>query len=333
MMMKPFKIGISGEGLRPLGLSPFETLDWAIMNDADGVQFSGPGPDPDRDIDRSFLKELAEYAEENHLYLEWGGAEHFPFDPAGGGPRDLAAVNRKAAETARALGLSMVLSRSNGPARWSPKALPPGDLVGLIAANLKDEIPVLRDLGIVLALEPGHDLSTFDLLRVFELTETGPGERFGVSFDTLAPLTLLEDPVAAVTRLLPWIVAARVRDGGLALSGDGVTSFAAEAGTGVVDLSTIFAKLSILDRKVHLSLEDHGGDTLVPVFDPAVMTGYPDLASSELLAVLRLATRTQELLDEGKLAILEPRGWAEHGERRIKRGLRALRRIVEEGGR
>ena len=330
--MKPFKIGINSESLQPLGLSPFETLDWAIMNEADGVQFAEPGPGAGRDFERSFLKELAEYAEENHLFLEWGGGAHFPLDPAGN-PRDLLAVNRKAAEAACALGLSAVLSRSDGPARWSPKALPPGDLIRLTGANLKNQKAMLKDLGIILAIEPHHELSTFDLVRIFEMSGTGPGECFGICLDTLSPLTMLEDPVAAVERVLPWIVATRIKDGAIVLASEGFASFAAEAGTGVVDFPGIFAKLSTLERKINLSLEDHGGDLMVPVFDPAVLSGFPDLSVVELMAVLRLAMKSQELLDEGKLTVLESIRWAEHGERRIKRGLRSLRRIVEEGSR
>jgi sugar phosphate isomerase/epimerase len=333
MMMKAFKIGISGESLRPLSLSPFETLDWAIMNEADGVQFGGPDPGPAGEFDHSFLKELAEYADENHLYLEWGGGLHFPRDPSSGASLDLLAVNRKAAETARVLGLDTVLSRSDGPARWTAGALPPGDLARLTAENLKGLRPMLEDLGIVLAVEPSCDLSTFDLLRIFEMTETAPGRCFGVCFDPLVSLAGLEDPVAAARRILPWIMATRIRDGGTLLTGEGFTTFAAEAGTGVIDFPEIFAGLSSIDRRINLSLADHGGDILVPVFDPSIVSKFPDLGAAELMAILRLSLRSQELLDEGHLALREPGRPEDQGERRIKRGLRALRRIVEEGGR
>jgi sugar phosphate isomerase/epimerase len=331
--MKSFKIGIDSGSLEPLGLSPFEILDWAIMNEAEGVQFSGPETDPERGFDRSFLKELAEYAVENRLYLEWGGAGHVPAGTAPGTIPDLLAINRKAAETARTLGLSAVLSRSGGPARWDPGAPPPGELVGLIASTLNEQKSMLKDIGVVLAIEPGPGLSTFDLLRILERTGTAPGEYFGVCFDTLGPLAMLEDPAAAAGRLWPWIAATRIRDGGIVLSGDGFSSFPAETGTGVLDFGAIFTELSKLERKINLSLLDHDGDIVVPVFAPAVMDHFPDLGVTELMAVLRLAMKSQELLDRGKLAILDSTRWAEHGERRIKHGLRTLRRIVGDGGR
>jgi 3-oxoisoapionate decarboxylase len=323
--MRPFKIGIDGRVLGPLGLSPFETLDWAIMNEADGVQFSaGAGPSPDR----SFLRELAQYADENRLYLEWGGAEYVPLDPVTGRPRDISSVNRDAAEQAHVLGVDTVRAAASGPKRWEKGAETADERFRLSARTLREQGPMLRDAGVTLALETGSAFTTYDLLRLFEMCGVRPGEHLGICLDTMNVLTLLEDPVEAAGRVLPWVVTTHIKDGAILLAEDGFIAFAAEAGTGVIDLETIIGRLGTLDRGVNLSLEDHAGGVPVPAFAPDFPAALPDLAATELLSILKLSMKGQRLLDEGGLSILEPERWAEHCERRLKRGLRALRRMA-----
>jgi len=331
--MKPFKVGIDSYSLKPLNLSPFETLDWAIMNDADGVQFSEVNLGPGQALDRPFLLELAGYARENRVYLEWGGGEHIPLDLAKGKPKDIFEVNRKTAEQARILGVKAIRSCSGGLMRWNRESRPTEELIRISAKALKDQRQMLRDHGIILAIETHFEFTTFELLRLFDLCGAGPGEYLGICLDTMNLLTMLEDPVWATERVLPWVVMTHIKDGGILITDGGFVSFTAEAGTGVVDFRTIFEKLSRLDHRVNLSLEDHGGDFSIPVFDPVFLAEFPDLTASETIRLVELSVRSQELLDEGKIAILERSRWPEHCERRVKRGLRALKRIVEEKSR
>ncbi len=323
--MKAFRIGIDERALGPLGLSPFETLDWAIMNEADGVQFSaGAGPAPDR----SFLRELAQYAEENRLYLEWGGGEYDPIDPATGRPGDFVAINRAAAEQARALGVDTVRAAASGPKRWEKSPVAAEERLRLAARGLRELGSTLRDLGVKLALETQSVFTTYDLLRLFEMCDVRPGEYLGVCLDTMNVLTMLEDPAEAAGRVLPWVVTTHIKDGAVLLAEDGFIAFAAEAGTGVVDLESIVGKLGTLDRRINLSLEDHAGGVPVPAFATGFPDAFPDLAAAELLALLKLSMKSQRLLDEGGLSVLDPDRWPEQCERRVKRGLRALRRLA-----
>ena len=82
-------------------MTPFELLDWALINGADGVQFSET---PAGAEDPGFLRELGQYARQNGLYLEWGGGSHIPHDLITGAPIDTAARNLKAADQALRLG-------------------------------------------------------------------------------------------------------------------------------------------------------------------------------------------------------------------------------------
>jgi len=327
--MKKFKVGIDGYSLKPLGLSPFETLDWALMNDAEGVQFSEA---PDQAGDRIFLEELSQYAAQNNLYLEWGGGEHIPFDLETGKAKDIAAVNRKAAEQASRLGVLTVRSCSGGLMRWKDDSIPTETLLREMARSLRAQKSPLRDLGVVLAIETHFEFTTFELLKLFEMCEVQPGEYLGICLDTMNLLTMLEDPVAAARRVLPWIVSTHIKDGAIRLGADGLVSFVAEAGKGVIDFQKIFEELSSLGHSVHLSIEDHGGDFLIPIFDPIFIRKFPDLTVRELTSLLKLSSRTQELMDRKALSILDRSRWPELCESRLKRDIRHVRKVLETDG-
>jgi sugar phosphate isomerase/epimerase len=329
--MKPFKVGVDSYSLKPLDLSPFELLEWAIINGADGVQFSEGGLPPSPSPDKAMLEDLKSYASENGLYLEWGGGQHVPLDLETGKKRDIFSVNKKAAAEARILGVGTVRSCSGGLMRWKKGSPPTEELLKLAAASLREQGPMLRDSGVILAIETHFEFTSFELLRLFEMCGASPGDTLGICLDTMNLLTMLEDPPSAARRLLPWVVTTHVKDGGLLLAPEGLVSFTAETGSGVVDFPAIFEMLSTAPRKVNLSLEDHGGDFPLPIFDPEFLSKFPDLTVAELARLLRLAARTRSLKEENKLGAVARDRWPEVCERRVKRGLRALRRIVAQG--
>ncbi len=329
--MRGFKVGLDAYSLKPLDLSPFELLDWAIINGAEGVQFSEASLPLGTGLDKAFLLELKSYAQENRLYLEWGGGEHIPLDLATGRPKDIAAVNEKAANGAHLLGVHSVRSCSGGLMRWGKDSPSTGELLRLAATDLKRQKAMLRDLGVILAIETHFEFTSFELLRLFDMCGAAPGEYLGICLDTMNLLTMLEDPVSATERLLPWIVTTHIKDGGLLVAEDGFVSFTAEAGAGVVDLAEIIRRLGSLGRPVNLSIEDHGGDFRIPIFDQEFLAEFPDLSVKELAKLLALAAKSRALRDEGKLAPLDRARWPEVCERRVKRDLKAVRRITEAG--
>ena len=77
-------------------------------------------------------------------------------------------------------------------------------------------------------------------------------------------MTMLEHPVTAAGRLLPWVVSTHVKDGGVLRAPGGLITFPAPIGDGIVDLGAIIRRLDTLDRPVTLSVEDHGGSFLLP---------------------------------------------------------------------
>lgn len=326
--MRALKVGVDSYSLKPLDLSPFEMLEWAVLNEADGVQFSEVNVPPGTALDKTFLGELRSYAEENRLYVEWGGGEHIPFDLATGAPKDIQAANRRAAEQAFHVGSATVRSCSGGLMRWRSDSPATDDFLRAMAAALRAQKPMLRDLGVVLAIETHFEFTSFELLRLFDMCGAVPGEYLGICLDTMNLLTMLEDPVLAARRLLPWTVTTHIKDGGLLLTEEGFVSFTAEAGKGIVDLAAVIEGLASVHPRITLTVEDHGGDFRIPVHDPEFLARFPDLTVPELVRLLRLAARSRSLHDAGQLAVLPRDRWPAVCEGRVKRDIRAVRRIV-----
>jgi len=329
--MKPFRVGIDAYSLKPLGLSAAELLDWAAAHGADGVQFSEVPLPAGGSPDLPFLDDLKSRALAKSLYLEWGGGEHIPFDLETGRPKDIVSINRRAAEQARALGVRIIRSCSGGLMRWTNDGPATETLVRAASDGLKSQLPMLRDLGVTLAIETHFEFTTFELARLLEGTGAEPGGPLGICLDTMNLLTMLEDPLSATLRVLPWIVSTHIKDGGLLLDEAGLISFPAEAGRGVIDMRGILESLSSLDREVTLSLEDHGGRFTIPVFDAPFLSRFPDLEAAEFSKLLRLAARTEALARREALSVVDRGDWPALCEDRVKRGLAAVRAVVQSG--
>ena len=328
--MKPFRVGIDSYSLSPLRLAPFDVLAWTHRHGGAGVQFSEINLPEGRGLDDGLLRELAQQARDLGLYLEWGGAQHIPFDTDTWQPKDLLAINTTAARQARSIGATIVRSCSGGLMRWGDTAPPTEALLRAMADTLKAQQPMLRDLNVVLAIELHFEFTTFELLRVFERCGAEPGGPLGICLDTMNLLTMLEDPVAGTERILPWVVATHIKDGGLMLSDTGLTSFTAEVGTGLVDLRRILALLCTLDHPLNLSIEDHGGQFDIPIFDETFLTRFPDLRTTELARLVQMAHVGRQRVAAGTLAPLPRLEWPQLCAARVARGLRTLQHLVAQ---
>ncbi len=290
--MKRFRVGVDNYGLYPLQLAPLQTIQWARDHGAEGVHFSGLVPGQGGAIDKSYLRDLAAFARENGLYLEWGGAQHIPRDPGSWNRKELFETNRLAAEQAASMGARILRSCSGGLMRWQPDSPMTETLLRETADALRAQKQMLLDHQVVLAIETHFEFTSFELVRLFERCEASPGEWLGVCLDTMNCLTMLEDPACATRRLLPWIVATHIKDGGIALGPEGLTSFPVPIGQGVVDFLSILSLLNSLVAEVTLSVEGHGGSFQLPVFDSSFLSRFPDLTAEELARLVKLSQET-----------------------------------------
>jgi sugar phosphate isomerase/epimerase len=323
------QVGIDNYGLWPLDLSPLDTLRWADAHGADGVAFSGITEAHRARLDAGALADLRNFAADRQLYLEWGGGQHIPRDFTTWSRSDLTAVNRRAAEEARALGVRVVRSCSGGLMRWDTSAPPTEALMRDTAGALQGLLPMLRDHGVVLAIETHFEFTSFELLRIFDMCEAAPGDALGICLDTMNLLTMLEHPVWAAERLLPWIVSTHIKDGGVLVGRAGLTTFPVPLGTGIIDLTHIIDRLDTLEPAVHLSVEDHGGQFELPIHDAAFLAQFPDVTGAELAALVAFG---EETAGRPSSRPTDRADWPSVCEARIAGDLAALRRLARPGG-
>jgi len=328
--MKKFRVGVDSYSIGPLKLSPFEALDWAHRNNADGLHFTEVNLKQNEVLDKSYLTDLRQYAAGKNLYLEWGGCQHIPFDTTTWQPVDLMKINRKAAEEANALGATVIRSCSGGLMRWRDNSPATETLLREMARALKPQKSMFNDLRAVLGMELHFEFTTFELLKLFDMCDAEPGDYLGVCLDTMNLLTMLEDPVMGTERILPWIVATHCKDGGIFLNEQGFVSFTAQAGTGIVKWEKVLRRLATLDREINLSIEDHGGSFDIPIFDPTFLSKFPDLTPLEMSRLLRLAQETSARVARGEIGILPRPEWPKICESRMRKGIQSLKRIVAE---
>ena len=320
-----WQVGIDNYSVAPLDLSPLATLEWAAAHGADGVAFSGLTPGWHERTDAAALADLRAFAADHDLYLEWGGAQHIPRDMTTWARRDLVDVNRRAAQEAAALGTRVVRSCSGGLMRWDAANPSTDDLLRDTAEALTAQRAMLSDQGVMLAIETHFEFTSVELLRLFEMCEAEPGGWLGVCLDTMNLMTMIEHPVAAAARLLPWVVSTHVKDGGVLESREGLVTFPAPIGAGVVDLGAIIQMLGTLEQPPHLSVEDHGGSFLLPVRDAAFLSRFPDLRGAELAALTEMAEATQA---KPACRPVDRDAWPAACEPRVAADLRALRELA-----
>lgn len=328
--MKEIAVGIDNYCLHPLQLAPLEVLKWVEDNKAEGVQFSGLNPEVAEKVDEAYLRDLSGYATDKGLYLEWGGAQHIPFDLKTWEKKDIAGINQKAAGQAALLGTSIVRSCSGGLMRWDPRSPMTETLLEEMAKSLRAQRQMLMDNDVILAIETHFEFTTHELLRLFDRCEAAPGEFLGICLDTMNLLTMLEDPVFATQRILPWVVCTHIKDGAVILDDTGLTTFPVEIGKGVIDLRKICAFLDLSQRNINLTIEDHGGEFSLPVFDPMFLSKFPDLTTGEFVQILRMTLQTEERMKSGEITITAREKWPEVCETRIKRDIQTLQQLLQK---
>jgi 3-oxoisoapionate decarboxylase len=328
--MKKLKVGFDNYCLFPKNMMPFELVKWGMVNGAEGIAFSGFDEIVREKFTTSYLHEVRQLADDNGLYLEWGNGQHVPMDLGTFVHKEIFQSNRKAVGEAYSLGVNIIRSCSGGLMRWKKEAPSTGSLLEEAAKELKKQASLFRDYGMVLAIETHFEFTTFELLRLFEMCDVKPGDWLGICLDTMNLLTMLEEPVAAAERVLPWIVSSHFKDGGILADDAGITTFPAPIGTGVIDFTALIRLISSLEREVFLSVEDHGGSFQLPVNENWFIERFPDLPVLEYDNLLEMADRTQGKKEAGKLVVTDRASWPSVCEARTKQNIRNLKIIRDK---
>jgi len=292
-----------------------QVLDYAHTHGLDGVFFRSVR-DLSATLDPGELAEAKVHADELGLYLELGVGRVNPFNTAlapetrllGGGDYRLGL--EKLIRAAGAIGCVELWAVTAGSQSAFPgyyavdrfrTDVPWADQLQATTKFLLALAPLLRDLGCRLNLETHEEITTFELVPIIETV--GP-DTIGITLDTGNLLVRGESPVAAVSRIAPYVHMTHAKDGILYFVPEGLQRQLRPCGQGVVDWETILPLLWQYSPQLHVSIEDYRSLHTIQIYDPLWQRLHPDLTVAELAELVRLAK-----ISEGKIAngaILDP---------------------------
>ncbi|MCD6347775.1 MAG: sugar phosphate isomerase/epimerase [Bacteroidales bacterium] len=322
------KIGIDNYGLLPLGFSPIETLQWASRHGAEGVAFSGLPDRQGKHLDKALLLDLKSFVDDHDMYIEWGGGQHFPLDMESWQRKEILSHNRIMAEESAYLNAKIVRSCSGGLMRWQADSPDTSFFINEMAVELKELKHVVNDLGVTWAIETHFELTSFELLEVFDRAGLSPDDGIGICLDTMNLLTMLEDTLEGSKRLLPWIVSTHIKDGGLLKSENGLKSFPAPVGKGFIPLPDIISALYSANPELDLSIEDHNGSFDLPINNAGFKAGFPDLTDKELQKLLAMAESAETYRSDIEMNYCNRSLWPSVCEERMAGDILKLKEIV-----
>jgi sugar phosphate isomerase/epimerase len=326
------RIGFDNYTIAHRALSPEATLAFAAEHRFDGVQFLEPAA-LDAGLDRGHLAAIRAEADARGLYLEVGLPSPNPvrrsrqearsFTPAEHA-RDLSvhieALAGLGCRHARAF-VGDRHDRFRTDVSWAIQRAATIEVLKTLA-------PELRARGLRVALETHADQTADELL---EMVDRLGGDLAGVTLDTGNLIMRLDDPIAAVRRLAPHVLATHVKDAVLAFSPRGLVWQARPVGSGALSMPDLLTPLLRARSDVTLSIELHPRTYDLPIYDPSWLAFFPDLRPEALAAVVRLAAECERRYAEGTLERPEPVeaiAWPERDLDWLARSHGYLRQVV-----
>jgi sugar phosphate isomerase/epimerase len=327
------RIGFDHYTIGHRGLTPAATLAFAQEHGFDGVQFLEPAA-LDAALDPGRLAAIRSEAEDRGLYLEVGlpspnpvrrsreaGHAVTPGEHARELEAHVEAIATLGCRQARAyVGDRHDRFRIDVP--WTAQR-------DATIAVLEALAPLLRRRGLKVALETHADLTVDELLAMID--RVGP-DIAGVTLDTGNLVMRLDDPVAAVGRLAPHVLATHVKDAVLAFTPRGLAWQARPIGSGVLPMPDLLAPLLRSRGALTLSIELHPRTYDLPIYDPSWLAFFPGLRPESLAAVVRLAAICEARYAEGSLArpdAVEAIPWPERDLDWLASSLGYLRKAVD----
>jgi sugar phosphate isomerase/epimerase len=326
------RVGFDHYTISHRGLTPDETLEFARTHGMDGVQFLEPSV-IDAGLDPARLGGFRRRAEAMGLYLEVGLPSPNPVR----GSREQN-LSMSADEVAQALGphLEGVVAlgcrharvyvgdrhdrfRSDVP--WPAQVEATLEVLTLLTSRL-------LDMDLKLAIETHADFTATELLDLLGRLDS---RAFGVTLDTGNLLMRLDDPIAAVAQLAPWVLSTHIKDAILAFTPRGLCWQARPVGSGILPMPDLLALLIQARPGLPLTIELHPRTYDLPIFDRKWLAYFPGLAPESLAAVVRLAVLCEGRYAQGTLQrpeSVETIPWANRDHDWLASSLGYLRSVV-----
>ncbi len=327
------RIGLDHYTIEHRRLSPEDALEFAISRGMDGVQFLDPSAiDPALRLER--FEQLKQQAETMGLYLEVGlpspnPARHEKQEARMVRPIERARELRPHLQAVAALGCKYARVYVGDRHDRFRTDVPWPEQRAATVKVLQELAPELRNLGLRVAIENHADLTCDELLAMVDALGTNI---VGVTLDTGNLVMRLDDPVRAVERLAPLVLATHIKDAVLAFTDRGLCWQVRPVGAGILPMPDLLAPLYRANPELNLSIELHPRTYDLPLFDHSWFDHFPDLRPGDLAAVVRLAVLCERRYTEGTLErpeVIEEIPWADRDLDWLARSVGYLRAVVK----
>ncbi|MDX2035366.1 MAG: sugar phosphate isomerase/epimerase family protein [Isosphaeraceae bacterium] len=330
------RIGLDHYTIAHRGLAPLQALAHVKSLGLDGLQFLEPSALA-ADLDPARLGEIRDQAAADGLYLEIGIPSPNPVRRSRAvgrtvEPDEHADALRREVEAAKLLGVRHIRAyigdrhdrfRTDTP--WATQLDASADVIRRLS-------PLLRDLGLRIAIETHADLTVAEILRLLDVLGT---DTAGVTLDTGNLFMRLEDPLPAATRLAPYVLATHLKDAVVFPTDRGLAWQSRPLGSGLVPLPEILTLLARHHPDLALSIELHPRTYDLPIADPSWLAFFPDLEPGSVEAIVAHSRRAAgaPYNKEGiplDPAAIEAISWPDREPAWVAQSAQFLRRMVEE---
>lgn len=321
------RIGLDNYTIGFMKLNPYETIDFARKLGTEGVQF-GSVTQISPKWDEDEIKAFRRYADEKGMYIEVNIPSINPWKvkERNGFVRKLERHLRFAALAGSRTMRTYIGGRDD---RFNPE-IPWRRQIEDSVRVLKMLSPMVKELGVKIALETHMDATTFELVRVID--QVGE-DVVGICLDTGNLPVRMEDPISAVNRIAHLVVATHMKDSILFFGGNGLRWQARPCGQGVIPISEIISAVSVFNPDLNLSIEDHPRIYDLPIFDPNWLSSHHDLTPMEFSKVIQLAVESERKIRAGEIRPPEEEEaipWEERVEDRLRTTVEYLRSVLQE---
>jgi len=326
------RIGFTHESIAHRELSAGSVLNFARSHGLDGVQFADP-TEIDPTLDPGRLSAYRRQADGLGLYLEVGLPSPNPVRRSRAEGRDVSTAEHsgdleKHVEAAAALGVRYARAFVGDRHDRFRRDTPWRDQIDATLDVLSRLTPLLRERGLRVALETHADLTAEEMLAALDRLD---GDVAGVTLDTGNLVMRLDDPVRAVERLAPRVLATHVKDCVLATTPRGLCWQARPVGSGALPMPDLLAPLLRANPALDLTIEVHPRVYDLPIHDPSWLAFFPARKPEPPPALLRLTETCESRYATGYLdppALVESVPWARRDLDWLALSLGYLRRVV-----
>ncbi len=285
---RKIKLGYDNYSIRALGLKAPALLDYAVELKLDSVFITDLGAL--ESFEDKYLADLKSRAADKGIDIYLGGGSICPtstsFNTRYGTAQELLALGIRLAQ---ALGSPVFRAvQGNARDRRSP---------GGIEARIAETVKVLKtvrtralDAGVKIAIENhSGDMQGWELVSLIEAA----GKDFvGITFDSGNAVSALEDPLAALEVMAPYVAATHLRDIMVWEYKDGAMMQWCALGDGLVDWPRFIDRLAQWCPGVPVHFEIiSGSNTAVPYLKPEFWEVWPKARAADFAKFLALAKR------------------------------------------